>query len=158
MSKKESQIIDIISRYLPRCCTSATCSCYGDIPMYKFQNACETYAGYVDYSECIGLTDETIFGNGKRGFLFTLDGFYYYGCSSKRYYSDGISFKTLGCYNTSVMNEMLDQLYLTATKTTGKDILSDLAGVALTSFFEGLVEGLNKENNDDDDYDYDYDE
>lgn len=93
--KQQTEIVDIVSKYLPRCCSSSTCHCYGNIPRNKFRNSCDEYPGYVDYSECIGLTDETIFGSRKRGFMFTLDGYYYDNASSKRYYSDGRTFTSL---------------------------------------------------------------
>lgn len=132
MSNKETEIINIISECLPKCCRGAAYYCYGDIPLNKFRNACDTYAGYVDYIDCIGLTDETIFGNGKRGFLFTLDGYYYNGCSCKSYYSSGKTFNSLSSlYNISAMNEMLQQLYYSSTRKTGIETFIDIAGTVL---------------------------
>ena len=137
MNKKETEIINIVSTCLPRCCRGAACYCYGDIPINKFRNACDTYAGYIDYTDCIGLTDETIFGNGKRGFLFTLDGYYYDGCSSKSYYSNGKTFNSLSnLYNISAMNEMLQQLYYVSTKKTGVETFLDVADAVLTVLLE----------------------
>lgn len=30
--KQQTEIVDIVSKYLPRCYKSATCHCYGNIP------------------------------------------------------------------------------------------------------------------------------
>lgn len=146
MDKKQQEILKIVSTCLPKTCSSASCYCYGSIPKDKFRNACNEYAGFVDYSECIGLTDETVFGSAKRGFLFTFDGFYYDGCSSKSYYTEGIKFNSLSSlYNLSAMNSMLERLYQAATKKSGLETFLDAASAVAGEFLEQAVDQLQQE-------------
>lgn len=142
MDKRQQEIVKIIKSCLPISCNGASYYCYGSIPKDKFRNACNEYAGYVDYSDCVGLTDETVFGSAKRGFLFTFDGFYYDGCSSKTYYTEGTQFNNLSSlYNLSAMNGMLEQLYQAATKKSGFETFLDVA----TTVAGGLLEQAAEE-------------
>lgn len=154
MDLKQQKAIDIVSSCLPKVCNGAACYCYGSIPRDKFRNACNEYAGNVDFSECIGLTDETVFGSGKRGFLFTFDGFYYDGCNSKKYYSDGISFNKLSSlYYLSAMNDMLSQLYKISIlvikepppKKSGFETFLDVASAFLEGFADLAAEQQKQE-------------
>ncbi len=110
MGKREKKIA-VIKSYLPKC-TSWTCYTYGNIPRNLFNNACNTYAGNVSYENAFGLIDETVFGSGKAGFLFTDVGFYEDSGSGLQKYADGISYNSLpSTYNLNLMNEMLSELY-----------------------------------------------
>lgn len=75
MGKRERKIA-IIKKYLPQCNSVYKCHVYGDIPQSKITNACSSYAGYVSSRNVLGLIDETFFDTGKKGFLFTEEGFY----------------------------------------------------------------------------------
>lgn len=146
MDNKQKEIMKIVSTSLPECCNGASCYCYGTIPVDKFRNACKEYAGSVDYSECIGLTDETVFGSGKRGFIFTFDGYYYTGCSSKRYYTEGRTFNNLSSlYNLSAMNNMLKQLYQIATKKSGFETFFDCASAVAGEFLNQAAEQIQRD-------------
>ena len=75
MGKREKKIA-VIQEYLPRCNSVYPCYVYGRIPSELINNACMTYAGNVRKENVFGLIDETVFSSGKKGFLFTEDGFY----------------------------------------------------------------------------------
>ena len=112
MDNKQIEKINIIKSYLPKCISIYDAHVYGNIPKDKFLNACNSYAGKVGYNETIGLIDETVFGSGKKGFLFTFDGYYYDGCGSIKLYKNNTRFNSLGSsYNLAMMNEMLQKLY-----------------------------------------------
>lgn len=112
MSKYLENQMQIIEEYFPKLNSTFPCYTKGEIPWEKYKNACQTYAGNVDYEDVIGLIDETVWGSGKKGFLFTVDGFYYDRGSELKSYLEGISFNSLpSSYNIAMMNEMLEALY-----------------------------------------------
>lgn len=117
MDNKQIDKINIMKTYLPKCISTYDTYVYGTIPQNKFLNACNAYAGKVQYNETIGLIDETVFGSGKKGFLFTFDGYYYDGCSSIKLYKNNMKFNSLKSpYNMAMMNEMLQKLYEIETR------------------------------------------
>ena len=65
----------IIQEYLPRC-SRYKCYTQGEIPMSKFEKARESYASGVSYRDVLGMIDESFFGDGSKGFLFTEEGYY----------------------------------------------------------------------------------
>lgn len=137
MGKKEKRERKkaIIQKYLPNCTSTWSVYTYGNLPKSKIDGACRSYAGSVDYSDVFGLIDETVFGSGKKGFLFTADGFYNDSSSGFCRYSDGISYKSLPpSYNLTAMNEMLDKLYQIEAEPSGWDIAGAL--------FEGAIDLL----------------
>lgn len=112
MDNKQIEKINAIKAYLPKCISIYDVHVYGNIPKDKFINARNAYAGKVEYNEVIGLIDETVFGSGKKGFLFTFDGYYYDGCKSVTLYEENRRFKSLKSpYNLAMMNELLHKLY-----------------------------------------------
>lgn len=142
MDNKQIDKINIIKAYLPKCISTYDTHIYGNIPQNKFLNACNSYVGKVEYKETIGLIDETVFGSGKKGFLFTFDGYYYDGCKSIHLYKENIKFKSLKSpYNLAMMNEMLQKLYeievkksklenfLDATLEIGEAILDSIGNI-----------------------------
>ena len=129
----------IIKKYLPNC-SSWDVYTYGNIPKSKIDGACGAYAGKVNYDDVFGLIDETVFGSGKKGFLFTPDGFYCDGSNKISKYADGISYKSLpSSYNVTAMNEMLEKLYEIENEPSGWDIAGMLVGGAF-DFLQALSE------------------
>lgn len=106
----KDKMIDIVKKNLRNSVSGASFYTYGNIPKEKFNNAKMAYANAnVSYENVIGLTDETVFGSAKRGFLFTFDGFYYDGCKEMKRYST--TFNSISSfYNLSSFNNMLKQL------------------------------------------------
>lgn len=111
MSKK-SEIYDAVASSLEGCCDGPRVYIGEDVPVKKFNNACKAYAEYVGFENCVGMTDETVFGSGKKGFLFTYDGFYYDGEPHVlQPYSEGYSFNCLPeLYDLKAMNRLLKKL------------------------------------------------
>lgn len=109
---KRSEIYNAVTSSLEGCCDGPRVYIGEDIPVKKFHNACQAYAEWVGIENCIGMTDETIFGNGKKGFMFTYDGFYYYGEPHVlQLYSSGYSFKRLPeLYDLRAVNRLLKEL------------------------------------------------
>ncbi len=100
----------IIQEYLPRC-SRYKCYTQGEIPMSKFEKARESYASGVSYWDVLGMIDESFFGDGSKGFLFTEEGYYTKGsdgCIRYRYHPQ---YGRLLGYNTPALDEMLDKLY-----------------------------------------------
>lgn len=139
---KVEQKKEIILRYLPRVTTVSSWYTKGNIPRSKFVNASQSYAGKVEYEDVIALIDETVFGSGKRGFLFTIDGFYCDGLKGFKMYKDDISFSSMSSlYNITAMNEMLKELYkvecsvdwtsLGKLLKTGMDILTEISDMKI---------------------------
>ena len=115
MDKRE-KMIETIEDYLPRCSSVNKCYTYGNIPIELINNACMSYAGYVDSWDVLGLTDETIFGSGKRGFLFTEEGFYTNDNKGLHQYGSCLTYASLPSYNVNAFNEMLGELYMIECK------------------------------------------
>lgn len=135
MGKREKKIA-IIQEYLPKCNSVYPCYVYGHIPKEQFQNACASYAGHVKGEDVFGLIDETLFGSGKKGFLFTVDGFYSSDANSLYRYDSGTTYRSLpSSYNLTLFNEMLTELYEIETAPTGWDIAGGLLDLA-TSFLD----------------------
>jgi hypothetical protein len=121
-SKRERKQ-QVLSQYLPNCNSLYNCYSYGHIPRDKFYNACRSYAENMDYKDCIGLIDETLFGSGKKGMIFGVDGFYADSHRGIMLYKDGIRYNSLpSSYNITAVNEMLNKLYEIETEPTGWDI------------------------------------
>lgn len=130
-SDKRERKKTIIQKYLPNCYYSTSVFTYGRIPHSKIDGACSAYSGYVDYDDVFGLIDETVFGSGKRGMLFTENGFYTDGSSGYHEYKDGITFRSLSNgYNLTSMNEMLTKLYEIEAEPSGWEIAGSLLGTA----------------------------
>ncbi len=135
MGKREKKIA-IIQEYLPKCNSVYPCYVYGHIPKEQFQNACASYAGHVKGEDVFGLIDETLFGSGKKGFLFTVDGFYSSDANSLYRYDSGTTYRSLpSSYNLTLFNEMLTELYEIETAPSGWDIAGGLLDLA-TSFLD----------------------
>ena len=140
MGKLEKKI-NLIKDYLPRCNSVYSCYTYGSIPRAKFNNACLSYAGHVEYDKALGLIDETVFGSGKKGMLFTEVGLYASGITHIMKYSDGPSFTSLpDSYNLTEINELLDKLSDIENALTGWDI----AGSLLGAVFDGVVSAITE--------------
>lgn len=130
----------IIKKYLPNCSSTWDVYTYGNIPRSKIDSACRAYAGKVNYDDVFGLIDETVFGSGKKGFLFTPDGFYRDNRNKIAKYADGLSYESLSSgYNVTVMNEMLEKLYEIENEPSGWDIAGMLVGGAF-DFLQALSE------------------
>lgn len=130
-SDKRERKKRVIQRYLPNCYYDTSTYTYGNIPKSKINGACSTYAGSVDYEDVFGLIDETVFGSGKRGKLFTVDGFYSDGLNGLQKYIEGISFRSLPAgYNLTAMNEMLNKLYEIESEPSGWEIAGSILGAA----------------------------
>lgn len=141
---KELRKRKVIEEYLPQC-TTWNVYTYGSIPKNKYVNACSSYAGRVLYENVYGLIDETIFGSGKAGMLFTTDRFYSNGNKGALLYADGISYSSLpSTYNLTAMNEMLQKLYEIETEPSGWQIAGSLLGSAL-GFLQEMAEN-SKDN------------
>jgi hypothetical protein len=108
MNKEKMQ--RIIKNNLRNVCLDASYYVYGNIPYDKYINAKSAYAGLdIEFEDVIGLTDQTVFGSAKRGFLFTYDGFYSDALEGiQKYSSSFTSLPTL--YNLVNFNEMLGEL------------------------------------------------
>ncbi len=131
MGKRE-QKINIIKEYLPYCSSVFSCYVYGAIPKSKVENACMTYAAKVEYDDVIGLIDETVFGNGKSGILFTIDGFI--DSKDARFYSykEGIQYKQLpSAYNLVNVNKILSRMCEIENQPSGWEIAGAVLGGAL---------------------------
>lgn len=76
MGKRERKI-EVIRKYIANAGGTWVGYAYGKIPEDKAINACNSYAGAVNYKDILGLIDITIFGNGKKGMIFTERRIYY---------------------------------------------------------------------------------
>lgn len=149
---KRNMKIDVINRCLRNCTNSwywATCNA---IPEQKFINACRTYAGNVEYGEVIGIIDETLFGSGKKGMLFTFDGVYYSTSQGGEYYpyKKLCQFENRIGYNCLALNDMLKKLYNieiydSEVAPSGWKILGDIVGGTLDLLSE-ISEQANKQS------------
>lgn len=133
---KKAEMLNAVNASLARCCKSASFYLAGNISDKRFRNACKSYAGPVELSECIGMTDETTFGSGKKGFLFTYDGFYASGIQGLKRYTAGPQFKDLpGLYDLDAVNDLLGRLHTIAKGIPDPDAflaqLTALAGQVL---------------------------
>lgn len=145
MDEKNLKKMNVMRDYLQKSAPSCGCYVYGNIPHTKVINACNEYAGNIDYSEVIGLIDETVFGSAKRGFIFTFDGFYYNGSVGITPYEKGVQFSQLSSlYNLDVFNSMLRKLEEIVTyKTTWQKIGDFAQGVC--DVLEDEAESLNED-------------
>lgn len=131
MGKREKKIA-VIQEYLPRCNSVYSCYVYGHIPNELINNACMSYAGNVKKENVFGLIDETLFNSGKKGFLFTENGFYSSNDNAINKYEDGITYRSLpSSYNITAFNEMLTKLYEIETALSGWDIAGGLLDLAV---------------------------
>lgn len=139
---------NIIKKFLPNCYYNSSVYTYGNIPRSKFDGACSSYAGCVDYSDVLGLVDETVFGSGKKGMLFTDNGFYSSGLNRFYEYNEGISFNSLSdAYNLTAMNEMLNKLYEIDSEPSGWEVASSILGAAF-DFLQAISEDTESESDD----------
>lgn len=140
MGKREKKIA-VIQEYLPQCNSVYPCYVYGHIPKEQFQNACASYAGHVKGEDVFGLIDETLFGNGKKGFLFAENGFYSSDGNELYRYDAGVTYRSLSSsYNLTLFNEMLTELYEIETAPSGWDIAGGLLDLAANFLDEWNVE------------------
>lgn len=141
MDKKQLEKIEIIKNYLPKCSTWNV-FVYGKIPKDRYYGACSAYAGNVNYENVIGLIDETVWSSGKKGCLFTFDGFYYDGCKEMIRYDKGITWNSFRSYNLATLNEMLKKLYEVETRKSvaseAWDLFKFIGGIALDSYVDNL--------------------
>ena len=84
---------------------------FTEVFQVKFNNAREEYAQSVtSINDVLAITEETVFGSGKRGFLFTYDGHYYDGCKGMNSYAT--EFNSLSSwYHLHSFNQMLSNLH-----------------------------------------------
>jgi len=152
MDKKQIEKIEIVKNYLPRCCSNPVYAVFvhGNIPKDRFQAACKSYAGNVSYEETIGFVDETFLSNGKKGCLFTFDGFYYTGCKEMVRYDKGASYNTFGSYNVVVLNEMLKKLYDVETKKSFGSEIFEIAKIVGGAVLEKYAEDAEKNTKNED--------
>lgn len=68
---KRDRKIEAIRKYIGNVGGSWPAYSYGEIPEQNAINACNSYAGAVEYQNILGLIDTTIWGNGKKGMIFT---------------------------------------------------------------------------------------
>lgn len=140
MGKQEKKI-ELVKQYLPRCNSVYPCHTYGRIPTDKFKNACMSYAGHVEYENALGLIDETVFGSGKKGMLFTDKGVYTSDIDGIIRYADGRCFNSLSSsYNLTEVNELLEKLYEVENTPTGWDIAGSLLGGLFTDVVSAILE------------------
>ena len=127
MANNFEEKVNVVKKYLPKCNSLYSCYTYGNIPRDKFDNACSSYAGHMEYSQCIGLIDETVFGSGKKGMIFGTTGFYSDSHNGIMLYKDGYKWNSLGSsYKLNAMNEMLSQLCEIDTRPSGWEIAGSL--------------------------------
>lgn len=148
----------VIQKCLPKCTNTWSVYTYGNIPKKCIDGALSSYAGYIEYDDVFGLIDETIFGSGKKGMIFSCDGFYTDRGNGFHKYADHISFTTLAnSYNLTAMNEMLTKLYEIEAEPSGWDIAASLLGGAF-SFLQEMAaseaESSEDEETDPDEYEY----
>lgn len=128
----------IIQKYLPSCC-GYKCYTQGLIPMSKFCNAHESYAGMVSYSDTLGMIDDSPSGDGSTGFLFTDYGFYMNGVDHCVYYSSHPQYGSIPGYNMTIFNKMLDELYQ-ADGISGREIAEGAFKLA-SAFLDAWLDG-----------------
>ena len=144
MGKREKKI-DVISKYLKNC-TIYNYATYGYISSEKFNNACRTYAGNVDFKDTIGMIDTTVFGSGKKGILFTEKGVYYSTSQGGKYftYAKALEFTGWTEYNCKVLNDMITRLknievYDSEVAPSGWQLFGDILG-ATADIISALTE------------------
>lgn len=76
MGKREKKI-DAIQKYISGVAGNWPAYTYDRIPNALIRNACNSYAGAVQEENILGLIDITVFGNGKKGMMFTENNIYY---------------------------------------------------------------------------------
>jgi hypothetical protein len=141
----KDKMIAIIQSDLPDACRGATPYDYYSVPSDKVNNAITAYGdSSIDFFDVIGLTDETIFGSAKRGFLFTYDGLYFN--EGNGVHSYGTSFNSLpSLYDLTRFNAMLRKLHAASiegeelAEATPKKVLTDsLINLGLNLLSNGL--------------------
>lgn len=149
MTKRDKKL-EIINRCINNCTTWV--SAIGNlISEEKVYNACRSYAGNVNPKDVIALIDETIFGNGKKGMLFTENGLYYSSSMGGQYfsYSEPKYFERRGGYNCVALNEMIQELNNIEIAPSGVEILGGIIGKAI-NFISELNEIANEDTKDND--------
>ena len=148
-SKKDRKIA-VIKKYLPNCTNTWSVYTYGNIPRKCIDGALTSYSGRIEYDDVLGLIDETVFGSGKKGMIFSCDGFYTNSGNGIHRYADQISFNSLpNSYNLNAVNEMLTKLYEIETEPSGWDIAASLFGSAM-DFLQAMADESEDIPKDDD--------
>ena len=137
---KKSRMIEVMNNYLKNVPSSSSWDTYtyGKIPRSLVSNACNSYAGAIQYDDVIGLVDTTAFGNGKTGLLFT---------EYKVYYNHGflgargaISYQSI--YDSGkISNSVFDSSLI--NKQALVEVLSKLADIRGETV-QSTVQGINK--------------
>ena len=138
--EKKKMKARIIQEYLPRC-SRYKCYTQGEIPMSKFEKARESYASGVSYRDVLGMIDESFFGDGSKGFLFTEEGYYTKGsdgCIRYRYHPQ---YGRLLGYNTPVLDEMLDKLYQVNGDGVSGGEVAEVALKLASAFLDAWLDG-----------------
>lgn len=132
MGKRERKI-EAIRNYIENAGGNWPTYSYGKIPKILAINACNSYAGAINPEDILGLIDITIFGNGKKGTIFTENNVYY---DNGLLGSTGsVSYKAI--YETeSVPTTLLDSTYNTNAMLELVSILADIEG-------ESIIETIN---------------
>ncbi len=69
--------VEIIQKFLGKITTNSYYHIKGEIPSTKIDTAINTWATGLDRETIIGFLDTTVFGSGKKGYIFTIDKIYY---------------------------------------------------------------------------------
>ncbi len=141
MASKRERKIQQIKKWLPRCSPTWSVYVYGAIPKKIFEGACSSYAGTISYKDTFGIIDETLFGNGKKGMVFTEQGYYYtYSGTNAKFvkYSQLKTMNGWSGYNCQALNELLEKLYNIETEASGLEVAAGLFGA-----FMGLCEEIS---------------
>ncbi len=176
MSKK-SRMIEVMNNYLKNVPSSSSWDTYtyGKIPRSLVSNACNSYAGAIQYDDVIGLVDTSVMSNGKKGLLFTEYKVYYNNgllgyqgsISYQKIYDDGSMSTNIfdAAYNRQALKEVLSKLAYIRGETVqstvqgiNKDIddLTNTVGSIidtidrLGSLWGSIKDAINSKNDDDD--------
>lgn len=135
MSVKQDKI-DAIKKYLPGCTTSSR-YVYGEIPRDKLKTAISSYAYGIAENDVIGMIDISFAQDGRKGFVFTYNGFSSDVKPGLTEYSDGFQFESLPWlhYDLNAVNQLLHQLY-------SAEKVSDIKAYAVKTFASAIFNGF----------------
>lgn len=141
MTSKEMKI-SVLEQKLGNCINSTAFFTYGKIPMKRIEGAIKAYAPNVKPDDVIGLLDDTFFGNGTKGFLFTTYGFFSSELDPNYFsYTDGIQLTSIKpTYNMTALNSVLTDLY-NIDRESDEEEIEDYAEEI--GCIEGLIENLD---------------
>lgn len=140
MGKRERKIA-VIKKYIANAGGSWPGYAYGNIPKEKARNACNSYAGTVEYGDILGLIDITVLGNGKKGMLFTENMIYYdNGMLGNR---GRISYKSM--YDSDRMpSGLFDSAYNTNALKEMVAMLAHIEGESFQNSINGTIDGITQ--------------